>query len=102
MESVSAHLSRHMYICGLLEVILQSSCGVPPCIKAEVAVLLLGCFPPTASSMSSDVLTSLLVALDTMLTDTANLATACIDGPSWMSCTTWATCVGCSLMLPLE
>ncbi|KAI3351765.1 hypothetical protein L3Q82_020600 [Scortum barcoo] len=42
-----------MHICGLLEVILQGSGSappVPPCTKAEVAVLLLGCCcPPTAS-----------------------------------------------------
>ncbi|KAI3354791.1 hypothetical protein L3Q82_004533 [Scortum barcoo] len=51
MESVSDRLSRHMHICGLLEVILQGSGSappVPPCTKAEVAVLLLGCCPPTA------------------------------------------------------
>ena len=48
---------------------------------------------------------SRLHALDTTLTDTANLlVTARIDVPSLMSCTTWATCVGCRLclMLPLE
>ncbi|KAI3352574.1 hypothetical protein L3Q82_005510 [Scortum barcoo] len=48
-----------MHICGLLEVILQGSGSappVPPCTKAEVAVLLLGCCPPTASSTSPDVL----------------------------------------------
>uniref|UniRef100_A0A8C8IL05 Zinc finger protein ZPR1 n=1 Tax=Oncorhynchus tshawytscha TaxID=74940 RepID=A0A8C8IL05_ONCTS len=42
-----------MHICGLLEVILQGSGSAPPappCTKAEVAVLLLGCCPPTASS----------------------------------------------------
>ncbi|KAI3355367.1 hypothetical protein L3Q82_018209, partial [Scortum barcoo] len=57
MESVSDRLSRHMHICGLLEVILQGSGSappVPPCTKAEVAVLLLGCCPPTASSTSPD------------------------------------------------
>ncbi|XP_073701973.1 uncharacterized protein [Garra rufa] len=45
MESVSDRLSRHMHICGLLEVILQGSGSappVPPCTKVEVAVLLLG------------------------------------------------------------
>ncbi|KAI3370166.1 hypothetical protein L3Q82_024451 [Scortum barcoo] len=64
MESVSDRLSRHMHICGLLEVILQGSGSappVPPCTKAEVAVLLLlGCCPPTASSTSPDVLACLL------------------------------------------
>ncbi|KAI3358489.1 hypothetical protein L3Q82_014907 [Scortum barcoo] len=63
MESVSDRLSRHMHICGLLEVILQGSGSappVPPCTKAEVAVLLLGCCPPTASSVSPDVLACLL------------------------------------------
>ncbi|KAI3357422.1 hypothetical protein L3Q82_015857 [Scortum barcoo] len=53
-----------MHICGLLEVILQGSGSappVPPCTKAEVAVLLLGCCPPTASSMSPDVLACLLM-----------------------------------------
>ncbi|KAI3358174.1 hypothetical protein L3Q82_003175 [Scortum barcoo] len=62
MESVSDRLSRHMHICGLLEVILQGSGSappVPPCTKAEVAVLLLGCCPPTASSTSPDVLACL-------------------------------------------
>ncbi|KAL0185736.1 hypothetical protein M9458_017406, partial [Cirrhinus mrigala] len=81
-------MDRHMHICGLLEVILQGSGSappVPPCTKVEVAVLLLGCCPPTASSTSPD----RLYALDTTLTDTANLlATARIDVPSWMSCTT--------------
>ena len=43
MESVSDLLSRHLHICGLLEVILQGSGSAPPCTKAEVAVLLLGC-----------------------------------------------------------
>ena len=65
MESVSDRLSRHMHICGLLEVILQgsgSASPAPPCTKAEVAVLLLGCCPPTASSTSPDVLACLLVA----------------------------------------
>lgn len=65
MESVSDRLSRHMHICGLLEVILQGSGSAPPappCTKAEVAVLLLGCCPPTASSTSPDVLACLLVA----------------------------------------
>ena len=65
MESVSDRLSRHMHICGLLEVILQGSGSAPPappCTKAEVAVLLVGCCPPTASSTSPDVLTCLLVA----------------------------------------
>ncbi|KAK6311261.1 hypothetical protein J4Q44_G00193160 [Coregonus suidteri] len=54
----SSHM-RHMHICGLLEVILQGSGSAPPappCTKAEVAVLLLGCCPPTASSTSPDVL----------------------------------------------
>ncbi|KAI3364860.1 hypothetical protein L3Q82_001050 [Scortum barcoo] len=54
-----------MHICGLLEVILQGSGSappVPPCTKAELAVLLLGCCPPTASSTSPDVLACLLVA----------------------------------------
>jgi hypothetical protein len=46
-ESVSDRLSRHMHICGLLEVILQGSGSAPPCTKVEVAVLLLGCCPPT-------------------------------------------------------
>ena len=58
IESISDHLSRHMHICGLLEVILQGSGGatpVPPCTKVEVAILLLGCCPPTASSTSPDV-----------------------------------------------
>ncbi|KAI3355661.1 hypothetical protein L3Q82_004256 [Scortum barcoo] len=52
-----------MHICGLLEVILQGSGSappVPPCTKVEVAVLLLGCCPPTASSTSPDVLACLL------------------------------------------
>ncbi|KAL6455333.1 hypothetical protein MHYP_G00362270 [Metynnis hypsauchen] len=65
MESVSNRLCRHMHICGLLEVILQGSGSappVPPCTKAEVAVLLLGCCPPTASSTSPGVLACLLVA----------------------------------------
>ena len=65
MESVSDRLSRHMHICGLLEVILQGSGSAPPappCTKAEVAVLLLGYCPPTASSTSPDVLACLLVA----------------------------------------
>lgn len=88
MESVSDRLSRHMHICGLLEVILQGSGRdppVPPCTKAEVAVLLLGCCPPTASSTSPDVLACLLVAPPC----SANLlATAHIDVPSWISCTT--------------
>ncbi|KAI3355125.1 hypothetical protein L3Q82_017989 [Scortum barcoo] len=54
-----------MHICGLLEVILQGSGSappVPPCTKAELAVLLLGCCPPTASSTSPDVLACLLRA----------------------------------------
>ena len=45
MVSVSDHLSRHMHIYGLLEVILQGSGSAPPappCTKAEVAALLLG------------------------------------------------------------
>ena len=65
MESVSDRSSRHMHICGLLEVILQGSGSAPPAppyTKAEVAVLLLGCCPPTASSTSPDVLACLLVA----------------------------------------
>uniref|UniRef100_A0A8C7WGX4 Myosin XVIIIAa n=1 Tax=Oncorhynchus mykiss TaxID=8022 RepID=A0A8C7WGX4_ONCMY len=40
-DSVSDRLSRHMHICGLLEVILQGSGSAPPappCTKAEVAV----------------------------------------------------------------
>ncbi|KAI4880018.1 hypothetical protein NFI96_018964, partial [Prochilodus magdalenae] len=82
MESVSNRLCRHMHICGLLEVILQGSGSappVPPCTKAEVAVLLRGCCPPMASSTSPGVL-ACLQALDTMLTDTANLlATARIN-----------------------
>ena len=64
MESVSDRLSRHMHICGLLEVILQGSGSAPPappCTKAGVAVLLLVCCPPTASSTSPDVLACLLV-----------------------------------------
>ncbi|KAL0183818.1 hypothetical protein M9458_019514 [Cirrhinus mrigala] len=81
-------MDRHMHICGLLEVILQGSGSappVPPYTKGEVAFLLLGCCPSTASSTSPDH----LHALDTTLTDTANLlATARIDVPSWMSCTT--------------
>jgi hypothetical protein len=55
----------HMHICGLLEVILPGSGSAPPappCTKAEVTVLLLGCCPPTASSTSPDVLACLLVA----------------------------------------
>ena len=56
MESVSDHLSRHMHIFGLLEVILQGSGSAPPCTKAEVAVLLL------PSYTSPDVLACLLVA----------------------------------------
>uniref|UniRef100_A0A674EMP3 ATP-dependent RNA helicase TDRD9 n=1 Tax=Salmo trutta TaxID=8032 RepID=A0A674EMP3_SALTR len=54
-----------MHICGLLEIILQgsgSASPAPPCTKAEVADLLLGCCPPTASSTSPDVLACLLVA----------------------------------------
>ena len=46
----------------------------------------------------------LLHALDTVLRDTSNLlATAHIEVPSWMSCTTWETSVGCRyrLMPPL-
>ncbi|KAI3361633.1 hypothetical protein L3Q82_002003 [Scortum barcoo] len=42
MKSVSDRLSRHMHICGLLEVILQGSGSappVPPCTKAEKAKL---------------------------------------------------------------
>ncbi|CDQ72316.1 unnamed protein product [Oncorhynchus mykiss] len=35
MESVSDRLSRHMHICGLLEVILQGSVSAPPCTKAD-------------------------------------------------------------------
>uniref|UniRef100_A0A3B5QS54 NACHT domain-containing protein n=1 Tax=Xiphophorus maculatus TaxID=8083 RepID=A0A3B5QS54_XIPMA len=65
MESVSNRLCRHMHICGLLEIILQGSGSAPPvpsCTKAEVAVLLLGCCPPTASSTSPGVLACLLVA----------------------------------------
>lgn len=65
MESVSDHLSRHVHICGLLEVILQSSGSfpiVPSNTIAEVAVLLLGCCPPMASSMPPDVLVCLLIA----------------------------------------
>ncbi|KAL7825913.1 hypothetical protein SRHO_G00336510 [Serrasalmus rhombeus] len=65
MKSVSNRLCRHMHICGLLEVILQGSGSappVPPCTKAEVAVLLLGCCPPTASSTFPGVLACLLVA----------------------------------------
>lgn len=64
MESVCDCLSSHMHICGLLELILQGSGSVPhvpPCTKKEVGVLLLGCCPPTAFSMSPDVLTCLLV-----------------------------------------
>ncbi|KAI3375448.1 hypothetical protein L3Q82_003695 [Scortum barcoo] len=60
-----------MHICGLLEVILQGSGSappVPPCTKAEVAVLLLGCCPPTASSTSPDVLACLLAFLKFFLT----------------------------------
>ncbi|KAI4903608.1 hypothetical protein NFI96_030500 [Prochilodus magdalenae] len=63
MESVSNRLCRHMHICGLLEVILQGSGSappVPPCTKADVPVLLLGCGPPTASFMSPGVLACLL------------------------------------------
>ncbi|MED6269540.1 hypothetical protein CHARACLAT_000550, partial [Characodon lateralis] len=63
MESVSNRLCRHMHIGGLLEVILQGSGSAPPappCTKAEVAVLLLGCCPPTASSTSPGVLACLL------------------------------------------
>lgn len=65
MESVSDSLSRNMDISGLLEVILQGSGTappVPPCTKEEVAVLLLGCCPPTAPSMSPGVLACLLVS----------------------------------------
>ncbi|KAI4890826.1 hypothetical protein NFI96_019168 [Prochilodus magdalenae] len=54
MESVSDRLCRHMHS-GLLEVFLQGSGSAPPdppCTKAEVAVLLLGCCPPSASSTS--------------------------------------------------
>ncbi|KAI3364868.1 hypothetical protein L3Q82_001053 [Scortum barcoo] len=59
MPNVLHGVGLHMHICGLLEVILQGSGSappVPPCTKAEVAVLLLGCCPPTASSTSPDVL----------------------------------------------
>ncbi|KAI4887677.1 hypothetical protein NFI96_014865 [Prochilodus magdalenae] len=66
MESVSNRLCRHMHICGLLEVILQGSGSAPPvspCTKAEVAVLLLGCCPPTASSTSPSILACLLAEM---------------------------------------
>uniref|UniRef100_A0A670ZM95 WAP domain-containing protein n=1 Tax=Pseudonaja textilis TaxID=8673 RepID=A0A670ZM95_PSETE len=52
-------------ITDCMDVILQGSGSappVPPCTKAEVAVLRLGCCPPLASSMSPDVLACLLVA----------------------------------------
>lgn len=64
MESFSEYLSRYMHICGLLEVILGGSGSappIPPCTKAEVAVLVLGCCLPTVFSMSPDVLACLLV-----------------------------------------
>ena len=65
IESVSDSFSRNMRISGLLEVILQGSGSappVPPCTKEEVAVLLLGCCPPTAPSTSPGVLACLLVS----------------------------------------
>lgn len=63
MESVCDCMSRHMHICGLLKVILQGFGSAPPVPpKAEAVDLMLGCWPPTASSKSPDVLASLLVA----------------------------------------
>lgn len=64
IEFVSEHLSRHMNICGQLEVILEgsgSASPVPPRTKAEVALLRLGCHSPMASSTSPDILACLLV-----------------------------------------
>ncbi|KAI3357848.1 hypothetical protein L3Q82_016238 [Scortum barcoo] len=49
-----------MHICGLLEVILQGSGSAPPVPPCTKAVLLLGCCPPTASSMTPDILACLL------------------------------------------
>ncbi|XP_019738015.1 uncharacterized protein LOC109523355 isoform X2 [Hippocampus comes] len=102
MESVSDRLSRHMHICGLLEVILQGSGSAPPvspCTKAAVAVLLLGCCPATTSSTSPDVLAYLLVAPPCSRrhgqTQQTFFATPRIDVPSWMSCIL-------RLTLPLE
>lgn len=102
MESVSDCLSRHMNTCGLLEVILQGSGSAPsvcPRTNAKVELLPLGYCPPTTSSTYPDVLACLLVAppCSGHFTD----STACIDVPSWMSCTTWATCVGRRLCLTL-
>ena len=92
MESVSDRLSRHMHICGLLEVILQGSGSAPaPQMRRQrsccwVVALLR---PPPRLLMYWPVSWYRLHALDTTLTDTANLlATARIDVPSWMSCTT--------------
>ncbi|KAI4892575.1 hypothetical protein NFI96_008644, partial [Prochilodus magdalenae] len=67
MESVSNRLCRHMHIGDLLEVILPGSGSAPPVrpctkAKAEVAVLLLSCCPPTASSTSPGVLACLLIS----------------------------------------
>jgi len=56
-----------MHISGLLEVILQGSGRappVPPCTKEEVAVLLLGCCPPTAPSTSPGVLEKVRAPLE--------------------------------------
>ncbi|CAJ0917638.1 unnamed protein product [Ranitomeya imitator] len=47
-DSQPNRLSKHMDISDLLEVILLGSSAAPPCTIDEIAVLLLGCFPPTA------------------------------------------------------
>lgn len=108
MEHVSSRLSRHMHICGLLEFIMQ-------CYSCFSLYKGRGSGPPAGllpfynllhvSWRTGHFSWLCLHALDTTLTDTANLlATARIDVPSRMSCTTWATCVGCRLflVLPLE
>lgn len=57
MESVSDRLSRHLHICGLLEVILQGFGSAPPTHPRTKA----GRCPPLAFSTSPDGLACLLI-----------------------------------------
>lgn len=99
-------LSRHMHIHGLLEVILQcSSCSSShKGAGSGTAARLLPSYSLFYISWCTGMSPISTSQLWTLLTDTVILFnTACIE-PSWISCTIWATSVGCRLclMLPLE